>query len=97
MTKLNTLTLLMKKREMNLAKVAWREIRSRERLSTPRELVEILHDNSVTDAQMQYYFTTGALPNDVLELHLKRCENSGVVECTCLTDRGYDTYEEDLL
>lgn len=77
---------LTKKRDYNLESIATKEVLVRDKIISPRDLVDIMYDNGVTDAYMQRYFGQGflAMPAQVEELHLKRCENSGIPECTCI-------------
>lgn len=80
------LTELMKKRDKKLMLIAREALWDDTRTMLPvKDLVDIISDNSMTDGQMQYYFGAGLLrmPSDVTELHLRRCEDSGVVECSC--------------
>lgn len=82
------LDLLIKERDMKLQDISREQVMDLDRKIYPKlkELIDILSDNSLTDAQMQYYFSEGLLrlPADIEELHLKRCENSGISDCTCL-------------
>lgn len=79
------------KRNKNLEHIAREQVMdlTREKYISASELVDIMYDNSVTDAFMDRYFSQGFLfmPTGVNELHLKRCEDSGVEFCICMPDR----------
>lgn len=57
-----------------------------------RYTIAIEHDNICTDVEIQGHFRGWS--SDVTELHFKRCEDSGVTECTCLAKT---TGREDLV
>lgn len=76
------------KRNKNLEKIAREQVMdlTRGKYISARELVDVMSDNIATDVYMERYFEQGFLfmPSQIEELHLKRCEDSGVVNCTCL-------------
>lgn len=82
------LDLLIKQRDEKLGSIARLQLMNLDRkiYIQTRELVDIVYDNCVTEVYMQRFFGQGilAMPSQVEELHLKRCENSGISECTCL-------------
>ncbi len=85
---MNKLNELIIKRNNDLERIAVKQVMDLERGTyiQPKELVDIFYDNSITEAYMNRYFDLGflAMPAQAEELHLKRCENSGIPECTCM-------------
>jgi hypothetical protein len=79
---------LVKKRTEKLESISREQLMDLERGTyiQPKELVDIVYDNAVTEAYMDRFFGQGllAMPTQVEELHFKWCENSGVTECICL-------------
>ncbi len=50
--------------------------------------IALEHQNMLDDTEMRFHFLQRGNPfNKVKELHLKRCEESGVEYCICLADK----------
>ena len=48
------------------------------------DVSDIQKDNLLTDAQICWHFLHPTIHPEGHELHFKRCEESGIPECTCL-------------
>lgn len=94
---MTSLELFVTKRNKNLEHIAKEQVMDLHRGNyiQARELMDIMFDNSVTDAYMERYFDLGflAMPAQVEELHLKRCENSAVEFCICMPDKQSNIIE----
>jgi len=83
------------RRRVKLEDIAIEQMGTRKRMETAEKITKIVWDNMVTDMYFQRYFGQGVFttPPEVTELHLRRCEESGVQMCICLANKRILTPE----